>query len=62
MPKPKSRKKKTPKRVLALPDLVRLEFVVTPPRGDPTHVVQIGGGHRVSTGEGQRRFVRMRPD
>ena len=24
---------------------------------DPTHMVQIGGGHRVSTGEGQRRVA-----
>ena len=28
--------------------------------GDPTHVVQIGRGHRVSAGEGQRRVALQR--
>jgi hypothetical protein len=28
-----------------------------PAVGDPTHIVQIGRGHRVSTGEGQRRVA-----
>ena len=28
--------------------------------GDPTHMVQIGRNHRVSTGEGQRRVALQR--
>ena len=33
------------------------ELDQVPAVGDPTHMVQIGKGHRVSTGEGQRRVA-----
>ena len=33
------------------------ELDQVPAVGDPTHIVQIGTGHRVSTGEGQRRVA-----
>ena len=33
------------------------ELDEVPAVGDPTHMVQIGWGHRVSTGEGHRRVA-----
>ena len=33
------------------------ELDQVPAVGDPTHIVQLGTGHRVSAGEGQRRVA-----